>query len=136
MSVARRWAALSVLVGAVLLLAIDSTVLYLAVPALSADLGATSTQVLWVGDIYSLAIAGLLVTMGNLADRIGRKRLLLIVATGLGASSLHAATASSPEMLIAARLLLGVAGATLMPSTLSLIRNVFPDPTERTRAIA
>ncbi|MFV0286421.1 MAG: MFS transporter, partial [Demequina sp.] len=86
--------------------------------------------------IYSLAIAGLLVTMGNLADRIGRKRLLLIGATGFGAASILAATASSPEMLIASRLLLGVAGATLMPSTLSLIRNVFPDPTERTRAIA
>ncbi|WP_062071723.1 MFS transporter [Demequina sediminicola] len=136
MSATRRWAALAVLVGAVLLLAIDSTVLYLAVPSLTADLQASATQVLWIGDIYSLAIAGLLVTMGNVADRVGRKRLLLMGATGFGAASVLAAFATSPEMLIVARLLLGIAGATLMPSTLSLIRQVFPDPTERTRAIA
>ncbi|WP_062078175.1 MFS transporter [Demequina globuliformis] len=136
MSAIRRWAALAVLVSAVLLLAIDSTVLYLAVPSLTADLQASATQVLWIGDIYSLAIAGLLVTMGNVADRVGRKKLLLIGAAGFGMASVLAASATTPEMLIAARLLLGVTGATLMPSTLSLIRTVFPDPTERTRAIA
>ncbi|MGO2536711.1 MFS transporter [Brachybacterium tyrofermentans] len=136
MSPARRWASLAVLVGAVLLLAIDSTVLYLAVPSLTADLSPTATQVLWIGDIYSLALAGLLVTMGNLADRIGRKRLLLIGATAFGLASVMAAFAPSAEVLIAARLLLGVAGATIMPSTLSLIRNIFTDQVERTRAIA
>lgn len=136
MTPTKRWAALMVLVGAVLLLAIDSTVLYLAVPSLTADLSPTASQVLWIGDIYSLALAGLLVTMGDLADRIGRKKLLLIGAALFGMASLLAAFAASPGVLIAARLLLGVAGATIMPSTLSLIRNIFTEPVERTRAIA
>jgi MFS transporter, DHA2 family, multidrug resistance protein len=136
LSPARRWASLVVLVGAVLLLAIDGTVLYLAVPSLTAELSPTATQVLWIGDIYSLALAGLLVTMGNLADRIGRKKLLLIGAAAFGAASAMAAFAPTAEVLIAARLLLGVAGATIMPSTLSLIRNIFIDQVERTRAIA
>ncbi|GAB3173563.1 MFS transporter [Myceligenerans halotolerans] len=136
MSTGRRWAALAVLVLAVGLLAIDGTVLYLAVPSLTRDLDATATEVLWIGDVYSLAIAGLLVTMGTVADRIGRKRLLLIGATAFGAASALAAFAPSAEVLIAARLLLGIAGATLMPSTLSLIRTIFPDARERTRAIA
>ena len=136
MSAARKWGSLAVLVGAVLLLAIDGTVLHLAVPSLTRDLAPTATQVLWIGDIYSFAIAGLLVTMGNLADRIGRKRLLLIGATSFGVASALAAFAPSAEILIVARLVLGIAGATLMPSTLSLIRNIFADPTERTRAIA
>lgn len=128
--------ALVVLVGAVLLLAVDGTVLYLAVPSLSRDLHASATQVLWIGDVYSLALAGLLVTMGTLGDRIGRKKLLLTGTTAFGLASLLAAFASSAELLILARLVLGVAGATIMPSTLSIIRNLFPDPTERTRAIA
>jgi DHA2 family multidrug resistance protein-like MFS transporter len=136
LSAGRRWGSLAVLVGAVLLLAIDSTVLYLAVPSLTRDLDADATQVLWIGDIYSLALAGLLVTMGNLADRIGRKKLLLIGASSFGVASALAAFSVSPEMLIAARLLLGIAGATIMPSTLSLIRNIFTDAAERTRAIA
>ena len=132
----RRWAALTVLVGAVLLLAIDGTVLYLAVPSLARDLAPTATQVLWIGDVYSLALAGLLVTMGTVADRFGRKRTLLVGATAFGAASALAAWAPTAEALIAARLLLGVAGATLMPSTLSIIRDLFADPAERTRAIA
>lgn len=132
----REWAGLGVLVLAVVLLAVDATVLALAVPALTADLGATSTQVLWIGDVYSLALAGLLVTMGNAADRIGRKRLLLLGTAAFGLASLGAALSPSPEVLIAARLLLGVAGATLMPSTLSLIRTIFPAPRQRTLAIA
>ncbi|GGN95529.1 MFS transporter [Actinoplanes lobatus] len=132
----RRWAALAVLAAAVLLLSIDNTVLALAVPALTADLSPTAEQVLWIGDVYSLALAGLLVLMGNLADRFGRKRVLLLGSAGFGLVSLLAAFASSAEQLIAARLLLGVAGATLMPATLSLIRNIFPDDTERARAIA
>ncbi|MDI6103761.1 MFS transporter [Actinoplanes sp. NEAU-A12] len=132
----RRWAALAVLSTAVLLLAIDGTVLALAVPALTVDLAPTAEQVLWIGDVYSLTLAGLLVLMGNLADRFGRKRVLLLGSAAFGAVSLAAAFATSAETLIAARLLLGVAGATLMPSTLSLIRNLFPDDTERARAIA
>ena len=132
----RKWGALVVLVGAVLLLAIDGTVLYLAVPSLAGDLSPTAAQVLWIGDIYSLALAGLLVTMGNLADRIGRKRLLLIGSLAFGGASAMAAFASSAEMLILSRMLLGIAGATIMPSTLSLIRNIFTDQVERTRAIA
>ena len=132
----RRWAALTVLVGAVLLLAIDGTVLYLAVPSLTRDLAPTATQVLWIGDVYSLALAGLLVTMGTVADRFGRKKVLLTGAVAFGAASALAAFAPSAEALIGARLLLGVAGATIMPSTLSLIRDLFADPAERTRAIA
>nr|WP_296773427.1 MFS transporter [Rhodococcus sp. (in: high G+C Gram-positive bacteria)] len=133
---AREWWALAVLTLAVTLLAVDGTVLALAVPALSDSLDATSTQILWIGDIYSFALAGLLVTMGNLADRVGRKRLLLIGAVGFGLSSVLAAFSTTPEMLIAARMLLGVSGATVMPSTLALIRAIFFDSKQRTRAIA
>ena len=136
MTTARRYLSLSVLIGAVLLLTIDATVLHLAVPALARDLEPTAAQVLWIGDIYSFAIAGLLVTMGNVADRVGRKKLLLIGSTAFGVASVLAAFAPTAEVLIAARLLLGIAGSTLMPSTLSLIRNIFADPKERTRAIA
>ncbi|MGC4806816.1 MFS transporter [Micromonospora sp. DT233] len=136
LSPARRWAALGVLSGAVLLLAIDGTVLALAVPSLTASLAPTAEQILWIGDVYSLALAGLLALMGYLADRIGRKRILLAGSTLFGLVSLYAAFATSAESLIVARLLLGVAGATLMPSTLSLIRNIFPDDAERTRAVA
>ncbi|MFU8875773.1 MFS transporter [Micromonospora sp. SL4-19] len=132
----RRWAALVVLVGSVLLLAIDGTVLYLAVPSLTRDLAPTATQVLWIGDVYSLALAGLLVTAGTLADRIGRKKVLLTGSAAFGVASVLAAYSTSAEMLIGARLLLGVAGATIMPSTLSIIRDMFPDARERTRAIA
>lgn len=132
----RRWAALGVLSAAVLLLSIDGTVLALAVPSLTESLRPTAEQILWIGDIYSLALAGLLPLMGNLADRFGRKRILLIGSIAFGLISLLAAFATTAEQLIAARLLLGVAGATLLPSTLSLIRNIFTDDTERTRAIA
>ena len=133
---ARQWAALAVLTLAVTLLAIDSTVLALAIPSLSADLGPTATQLLWIGDVYSFTLAGLLVTMGNLADRIGRRRLLLIGTTGFGVSSVLAALAPSATALIVARALLGISGATIMPSTLSLIRNIFPGTRHRTTAIA
>ncbi|MEU6984268.1 MFS transporter [Streptomyces sp. NPDC046324] len=130
-----RWLALSVLVLAVLLVAVDATVLGLATPSLSEDLKPSGTQLLWIGDIYSFVIAGLLVSMGSLGDRIGRKKLLLIGATAFGAVSVLNAYATSPEMMIVARALLGVAGATLMPSTLALIRNIFHDPKERSLAI-
>lgn len=132
----RQWAALAVLTMAVTLLAIDSTVLALAIPSLSAHLEPTAAQLLWVGDIYSFVLAGLLVTMGNVADRIGRRRLLLIGTVGFGASSVLAAFAPTAGALIAARALLGVSGATIMPSTLSLVRNLFPDARQRSTAIA
>ncbi|WP_309616809.1 MFS transporter [Salinibacterium sp.] len=132
----RKWIALSVLSLAVFLLAVDGTVLSIAVPALSAALEPTSTQLLWIGDVYSFALAGLLVTMGNLGDRIGRKRLLLIGAIGFGIASAIAAFSPTAETLIAARALLGVAGATLMPSTLSIIRTMFTQAHQRTSAIA
>ncbi len=132
----RRWIALAVLTLAIVILAVDATVLYLAVPSLTEDLSPSAAQILWIGDIYSLAIASLLIVMGALADRIGRKRLLLIGAAGFGAASALAAWSTGPEMLIAARFLLGVTGATLMPSCLALIRNIFPDASERARAIA
>ncbi|WP_062996776.1 MFS transporter [Nocardia jinanensis] len=132
----REWAALAALVSVVLLLAIDGTVLYLAVPSLTADIRPSATQLLWIGDIYGFVLAGLLITMGNLADRIGRKRLLLIGAGAFGTASVLAALAPNAETLIAARALLGVAGATLMPSTLSIVRAMFADPRQRTTAIA
>ncbi|ORT59927.1 MFS transporter [Streptomyces sp. CB03238] len=130
-----RWLALAVLVLAVLLVAVDATVLGLATPFLSEDLKPTGTQLLWIGDIYSFVIAGLLVSMGSLGDRIGRKKLLLVGAAAFGAVSVLNAYATTPEMMIVARALLGVAGATLMPSTLALIRNLFHDPRERSLAI-
>jgi DHA2 family multidrug resistance protein-like MFS transporter len=130
-----RWLALAVLVLAVLLVAVDATVLGLATPFLSEDLAPTGTQLLWIGDVYSFVIAGLLVSMGSLGDRIGRKKLLLSGAVAFGAVSVLNAYATSPEMMILARALLGVAGATLMPSTLALIRNIFHDPRERSFAI-
>ncbi|MFI9847980.1 DHA2 family efflux MFS transporter permease subunit [Nonomuraea sp. NPDC051941] len=130
-----KWSCLAIACLATLLLSLDLTVLHLALPRLVTDLGANSTQLLWIGDMYGFALAGLLVTMGNLGDRIGRKRLLLIGAAAFGAASVVTAYAPNPELLIAARALLGVAGATIMPSTLSIVRNVFTDPGERTAAI-
>ncbi|MFD9328059.1 MFS transporter [Streptomyces sp. NPDC060065] len=130
-----RWLALSVLVLAVLLVAVDATVLGLATPYISEDLKPSGTQLLWIGDVYSFVIAGLLVSMGSLGDRIGRKKLLLIGATAFGAISVLNAYATTPELMIVARALLGVAGATLMPATLALIRNLFHDPRERSLAI-
>jgi DHA2 family multidrug resistance protein-like MFS transporter len=118
-----------------LLIAMDLTVLHLAVPSLSADLQPSTSQLLWITDIYGFMIAGSLITMGTLGDRIGRKRLLLMGATGFGLASVLAAFSTSAGMLIAARAVLGIAGATLMPSTMSLIRNMFLDPSERTVAI-
>jgi DHA2 family multidrug resistance protein-like MFS transporter len=118
-----------------LLIVMDLTVLHLAVPHLSADLKPSSAQLLWIIDIYGFLVAGSLITMGNLGDRIGRRRLLLMGAAAFGCASLLAAFSTTAELLIASRALLGVAGATLMPSTLALIRNMFLDPAQRTAAI-
>jgi MFS transporter, DHA2 family, multidrug resistance protein len=131
----REWIGLAVIALPCLLYAMDLTVLTLAVPSLSADLRPSSTELLWIVDIYGFMVAGFLMTMGTLGDRIGRRRLLLVGAAAFGAASVVAAFSSSPEMLIAARALLGVAGATLAPSTLSLIRSMFQDDKQRTVAI-
>jgi MFS transporter, DHA2 family, multidrug resistance protein len=131
----REWIGLAVIALPCLLYAMDLTVLTLAVPSLTADLRPSATQLLWIVDIYGFLVAGFLITMGTLGDRIGRRRLLLTGAAAFGAASVVAAFASSPEMLIASRALLGIAGATLAPSTLSLIRNMFHDPQQRTVAI-
>jgi len=132
----REWIGLAVLTLPCLLYAMDLTVLNLAIPHLSADLRLSSTQLLWIVDIYGFMAAGALITMGTLGDRIGRRRLLLIGAAAFGVTSLLAAWSTSAAMLIAARALLGLAGATVAPSTLSLIRNMFDDPRQRTVAIS
>src|SRR6266481_7712105 len=132
----REWIGLAVLALPCLLYSMDLTVLNLAVPQLSADLKPTSSQLLWIVDIYGFMIAGLLITMGTLGDRIGRRRLLLIGAAAFGVASVLAAFSTSAGMLIAMRAVLGVAGATLAPSTLSLIRSMFLDPQQRTLAIS
>src|SRR5919108_319726 len=131
----RGWIELAVLALPCMLYAMDLTVLNLAVPSLSAQLAPTSVQLLWILDIYGFLVAGALITMGTLGDRIGRRRLLLIGAAAFGGASVLAAFSVSAGMLIAARALLGLAGATIAPSTLSLIRNMFHDPKERTLAI-
>jgi DHA2 family multidrug resistance protein-like MFS transporter len=131
----REWIGLAVIALPCLLYSMDLTVLNLAVPSLSADLRPSSTQLLWIVDIYGFFVAGSLITMGTLGDRIGRRRLLLIGAAAFGVASVLAAFATSASMLIAARAALGVAGATLAPSTLSLIRNMFLDPRQRSIAI-
>src|SRR4029453_17977969 len=115
--------------------AMDLTVLHLAVPSLSAELQPSSAQLLWITDIYGFMVAGFLITMGTLGDRIGRRRLLLTGAAGFGVVSVLAALSTSAGQLIAARALLGIAGATLAPSPLSLIFAMFADPRQRTTAI-
>lgn len=131
----REWIGLAVIALPCLLYSMDLTVLNLAVPTLSADLKPSSSELLWIIDIYGFMVAGFLITMGNLGDRIGRRRLLLIGAAAFGAASIMAAFSRSAGMLIATRALLGIAGATLAPSTLSLIRNMFHDHNQRTFAI-
>src|SRR3970040_2337581 len=130
----REWVGLGVLALACLLYAMDLTVLHLAVPSLSAALQPTSAQLLWIIDIYGF-LAASFITMGPLGDRIGRRRLLLIGAAAFGAMSIVASFSTGPEMLIVSRALMGIAGATLAPSTLSLIFNMFPDPGQRAVAI-
>jgi MFS transporter, DHA2 family, multidrug resistance protein len=131
----REWIGLAVLALACLLYAMDLTVLHLAVPSLSADLQPTSSQLLWITDIYGFMVAGFLIAIGTLGDRIGRRRLLLLGAAAFGVVSVFAALSTSPEMLIASRALLGIAGATLAPATLSLIFSMFLDPRQRQVAI-
>jgi DHA2 family multidrug resistance protein-like MFS transporter len=132
----RGWLALVVLMLPVLLVSVDNTVLSFALPEIALDLQPTSIQQLWIIDAYPLVLAGLLVTMGTLGDRFGRRRMLLIGATGFAAVSALAAFAPSAELLILGRALMGVFGAMLMPSTLSLLRAIFTDRNQRRLAIA
>lgn len=132
----RAWIGLAVLALPTLLISIDVSVLYVALPSLSRDLGASGVEQLWILDIYSFLLAGLLVTMGGLADRLGSRRMLLGGGAAFGVLSVVAAYSTSPEMLIAARALLGVAGATLMPATMALIRHLFPEPERMAVAIS
>ncbi|NUS58394.1 MAG: MFS transporter [Streptomycetaceae bacterium] len=129
------WLGLAVLTLPVLLVSMDVSVLFLAMPKLTAQLHPTAAQQLWILDIYGFLIAGLLITMGNVGDRIGRRRILLLGATVFGAASALAAFAPNPQVLIAARALMGIGGATLLPSSLSLISTMFPDARNRSRAI-
>jgi MFS transporter, DHA2 family, multidrug resistance protein len=131
----REWTGLALLALPTALLGLDLTILHLALPALAADLRPSSAQLLWIVDIYGFMIAGLLVTMGTLGDRIGRRKLLMIGASTFALASVLAAYSPTAGMLIVARALLGVAGATLMPSTLALISNMFVDRQQRGLAI-
>jgi MFS transporter, DHA2 family, multidrug resistance protein len=131
----REWIGLAVLTLAALVYAMDLTVLYLAVPIISEDLRPSSVQLLWMIDIYGFLVAGLLITMGTLGDRVGRRRLLLFGAAGFALASLLAAFSTSSEMLIASRAVMGIAGATIAPSTLSLIFTMFLDERQRSTAI-
>ena len=132
----REWIGLAVIALPCMLYSMDLTVLNLAVPKLSAALRPSAAELLWIVDVYGFLVAGSLITMGTIGDRIGRRRLLMIGAAAFGAASVLAAFSSTPALLIAARALLGIAGATLAPSTLSLIRNMFHDPRQRTVAVS
>ncbi|MGW7056787.1 MFS transporter [Streptomyces sp. NPDC054887] len=130
-----RWAVLVVLCVSLLLVALDATILHIAVPALSEDLRPRATELLWIVDAYPLVCASLLILFGTLGDRVGRRRVLLLGYGLFGGASALAAYADGPHVLIAARALLGVGGAMIMPATLSILRQVFPDRRERAVAI-
>ncbi|MFF9568053.1 MFS transporter [Streptomyces sp. NPDC014685] len=131
----KEWAGLAVLVLPCVLASMDMSVMFVTLPTLTADLRPSSSQLLWIMDSYGFLLAGLLITMGTLGDRFGRRRVLLTGAAAFGAASILAAFSTSPGALIAARMLLGVAGATLAPSTLSLIRSMFRDAGQRATAV-
>lgn len=130
----REWVGLAVLALPTFLVAIDIFVLLLALPKLSKSLGASSTEQLWITDIYGFMLAGFTVTMGTLGDRIGRRKLLLIGAAAFAITSIVAAYSTNPGMLIASRAVLGITGATLMPNVLALIITMFKDEKERAMA--
>ncbi|MEU0001694.1 MFS transporter [Streptomyces microflavus] len=132
---ANRWVVLVVLCLSLLVVALDATVLHVAVPSVTEDLRPSATGLLWIVDAYPLVCASLLILFGTLGDRIGRRRVLLFGYALFGVASLLAATADTPAVLIAARALLGVGGAMIMPATLSILRQVFPDRRERALAI-
>ncbi|MEU7280533.1 MFS transporter [Streptomyces sp. NPDC045431] len=132
---ANRWVVLFVLCVSLLLVALDATVLHVAVPAVTEDLRPSSTALLWMVDAYPLVCASLLILFGTLGDRLGRRRVLLAGYGLFGVASAVAAFAETPNVLIAARALLGIGGAMIMPATLSILRAVFPDRRERATAI-
>ncbi|MER6046673.1 MFS transporter [Streptomyces sp. NPDC001793] len=131
----RSWLGLLVVLGPVLLVSMDGSILYLAMPRVSQDLAPTAAQALWTLDSYGFAVGSLLVTFGNLGDRYGRLRLLMVGTTVFGLASAASAFASSPELLIASRALMGIAGATLLPSALAVLSELFNDPKRRAQAI-
>ncbi|GGZ62171.1 MFS transporter [Streptomyces bluensis] len=132
---ANRWVVLVVLCASLLLVALDATVLHVAVPAVTEDLKPSGVELLWIVDVYPLVCASLLILFGTLGDRIGRRRVLLLGYGLFGVASGLAAVAENASMLIGARALLGVGGAMIMPATLSILRQVFPDRRERALAI-
>ncbi|MEV6552292.1 MFS transporter [Streptomyces sp. NPDC051597] len=131
----REWTALAVLGVPAVLVMMNMSVLYLALPTLGRDLHPSGPQLLWITDIYGFMVAGALITMGTLGDRIGHRRILLFGAVAFTAASVFAAYANSAGMLVAARAVQGVAAASLAPSSLSVIRNLFRNPAQRTLAI-
>src|SRR5215203_6559695 len=131
----RRWQALIVLAMSLLVISLDNTILNVALPTIRDDLGATSSQLQWITDSYMLVFAGLLLVAGSLGDRFGRKRMLFAGLGIFGLGSVLAAFSGSAELLIASRTLMGVGAAAIMPSTLSILTNTFPDR-ERAKAIA
>ncbi|WP_326814428.1 MULTISPECIES: MFS transporter [unclassified Streptomyces] len=131
----KEWTAFVVLLLPLLLVSMDVSVLFFAIPSIDRDLAPSATQQLWIFDVYGFALSGLLITMGSLGDRIGRRKLLLLGAVAFSTASVGAAYATSPEMLIAARALLGIGGATLMPSTMGLVRNMFRNEQQRSTAV-
>lgn len=132
---ANRWLVLVVLCVSLLLVAVDATVLHVAVPAVTEDLRPGGIELLWIVDVYPLVCASLLILFGTLGDRVGRRRVLLLGYALFGVASAVAAMADNAQVLIAARALLGVGGAMIMPATLSILRQVFPDRRERAVAI-
>ncbi|MGW8065723.1 MFS transporter [Streptomyces ziwulingensis] len=132
---ANRWVVLVVLCVSLLLVAVDATVLHVAVPAVTEDLRPGAIELLWIVDAYPLVCASLLILFGTLGDRVGRRRVLLLGYALFGVASALAAVADSAQVLILARALLGVGGAMIMPATLSILRQVFPDRRERALAI-
>ena len=132
----RQWASLVVLMLPVLLVSVNNTALSFALPAISQGLHPTASQLLWIVDVYPLILAALLIPMGSLGDRMGRRKMLMIGSTGFGLVSLFAAFAPTAEWLLAARVGIAVFGSMLLPATLSLLRSVFRDDRQRTLAIA
>ncbi|MFG2575538.1 MFS transporter [Streptomyces sp. NPDC048481] len=132
---ANRWVVLVVLCVSLLLVAVDATVLHVAVPAVTEDLRPDGIELLWIVDTYPLVCASMLILFGTLGDKVGRRRILLLGYALFGVASALAAFAGSAQTLIAARALLGVGGAMIMPATLSILRQVFPDRRERALAV-
>jgi EmrB/QacA subfamily drug resistance transporter len=131
----RRWATLVVLCVSLIVIGLDNTILNVALPTLVRDLGASASELQWIVDAYTIVFAGLLLTAGSLGDRFGRYKTLVIGLTIFGLGSTASAFAGSAKVLIITRALMGIGGAFIMPSTLSILTNIFTDPVERGRAI-